>query len=208
MASPATAPRAANSVRADWPAITGVLARAFHDDPVQRWVFEGAPDHGQAVERFLGFFLAPYWVLGHTMVWRDGDAIAAAALWSPPDTHALHDEHIGPLFELLTAEIGDDATFRLTQLARLQDHFPAEPHFYLGILGVDPAHQGRGLGARLLEPTLALADRGGFLCHLESSNPRNVAFYERCGFAATDEFRLGDTPTGPLVTIMQRPPAA
>ncbi|SCX61573.1 N-acetyltransferase [Variovorax sp. EL159] len=54
--------------------------------------------------------------------------------------------------------------------------------WYLSILGISPAAQGRGLGARLLAPTLAEADAAGVACYLETFTPRSVAFYERMGF--------------------------
>ena len=65
-------------------------------------------------------------------------------------------------------------------------HAP-EPHWYLYLLGVEPARQGRGVGRALLAPTLARADAGGVPCYLETQNSRNVGFYERLGFRVTSD---------------------
>lgn len=54
--------------------------------------------------------------------------------------------------------------------------------WYLSIIGIEPAAQGQGVGARLLEPTLAEADAVGAVCYLETFSPRNVRFYERLRF--------------------------
>ena len=50
------------------------------------------------------------------------------------------------------------------------------------ILGVDPDHQGKGLGGALLQPALAKADQEGLPCYLETLEEKNLAFYGRHGF--------------------------
>ncbi|MCU0860504.1 MAG: GNAT family N-acetyltransferase [Thermoplasmata archaeon] len=54
--------------------------------------------------------------------------------------------------------------------------------WYLSILGVSPAAQGKGIGSDLLRPTLDEADRAGALCYLETYSPRALRFYGRMGF--------------------------
>ncbi|MGJ7543248.1 GNAT family N-acetyltransferase [Variovorax sp. LT1R16] len=61
--------------------------------------------------------------------------------------------------------------------------------WYLSILGIAPAAQGRGLGATLLAPTLAEADAAGVPCFLETFTPLSVGFYERLGFRAAATHR-------------------
>jgi ribosomal protein S18 acetylase RimI-like enzyme len=64
--------------------------------------------------------------------------------------------------------------------------------WYLSIVAVAPQAQGRGLGARLLAPTLAEADSATVVCYLETFNPRSLHFYERLGFVTRAHF---DEPT-------------
>jgi ribosomal protein S18 acetylase RimI-like enzyme len=64
--------------------------------------------------------------------------------------------------------------------------------WYLSIVAVAPQAQGRGLGARLLAPTLAEADATNAVCYLETFNPRSLRFYERLGFVTRAQF---DEPT-------------
>lgn len=54
--------------------------------------------------------------------------------------------------------------------------------WYLSIVGVSPAAQGQGIGARLLKGTLAEADSAGAQCYLETFRPRTLPFYTRLGF--------------------------
>jgi ribosomal protein S18 acetylase RimI-like enzyme len=86
-------------------------------------------------------------------------------------------------------------------LLEVERAHPAEPHWYLAVLGVRPDRQGHGIGGALLEAGLARADADGLPCYLESSNPRNVGLYERHGFEITAEHWL---PDGPVFTYMWR----
>ena len=53
----------------------------------------------------------------------------------------------------------------------------------------------------MMEPVLTRGDLDGIPAYLESSNPRNVAFYERQGFEIRSEFHPDG---GPLITGMWR----
>jgi GNAT superfamily N-acetyltransferase len=81
---------------------------------------------------------------------------------------------------------------------------PAAPHFHLAVLGTDPDHQGKGLGAAVIAPMLERCDREGVPAYLESSNPRNIPFYARHGFVESDPIPLIDGC--PPVTPMWREP--
>jgi ribosomal protein S18 acetylase RimI-like enzyme len=82
---------------------------------------------------------------------------------------------------------------------------PTEPHWYLVVLGVRPSHQGHGHGSRLVTAGLRDADRDGTAAHLETSEPANVAFYQRFGFTVVDH-ALPLVPDGPTHIAMRRPP--
>jgi ribosomal protein S18 acetylase RimI-like enzyme len=61
----------------------------------------------------------------------------------------------------------------------------------LGIVGVDPELQDRGLGSALVKEGLTRADQANCPCYLETSEERNLAFYERYGFAVLEAAPLG-----------------
>lgn len=190
---------AVHAAAADLEGVTNTLTAAFADDPVQQWLFRPAADADAARRRFFRFFVDEYFALGHVYVVA---GTAGAALWSPPDRDILQGDRVADLLELVTPDLGDETVPRLTELAQAAEFRPPEPHFYLGILGVGPSVQGHGLGRVLVEPVLDACDRGGFPAHLESSNPRNVSFYERLGFVDTGRYRCGDD--GPELVAMTR----
>jgi ribosomal protein S18 acetylase RimI-like enzyme len=95
----------------------------------------------------------------------------------------------------------------LGRLLRLLDamdkmHLPG-PHYYVQVLGVHPSHQGKGIGAELLRGGLELADREKVPAYLETSNPKNLAFYRRFGFETTSEVALSGGY--PPLYAMRRP---
>jgi ribosomal protein S18 acetylase RimI-like enzyme len=75
---------------------------------------------------------------------------------------------------------------------QMERRHPTEPHWYLAVLGIDPAFQGRGLGPRLVAPVLDRCDAERLLCWLESANPKNHGFYRRLGFEVADVHRFSD----------------
>jgi ribosomal protein S18 acetylase RimI-like enzyme len=84
-------------------------------------------------------------------------------------------------------------------------HPKRPPHWYLAVLGTDPAAQGQGLGSAALAPVLERCDADGVGAYLESSKESNIAFYARHGFRVTREIRL---PRGPKLWAMWRDPRA
>lgn len=78
------------------------------------------------------------------------------------------------------------------------------PHWYLQLVMVDPANQGRGLGAALLAPGLTRADAAGLPCYLETQRHDNLAYYARFGFEVSATF--GGTDGLPRMWAMTRPP--
>jgi GNAT superfamily N-acetyltransferase len=73
-------------------------------------------------------------------------------------------------------------------------HAPAVPHYYLGVIGVDPAMHGRGIGMQLISAfcELSVADDRSHGVYLETGEPSNVRFYERADFIETGRGAMGD----------------
>ena len=71
---------------------------------------------------------------------------------------------------------------------------PAERHWYLMFVGVEPALQSSGIGANLLSPVLDRADADGVLCYLETPFAGTHRFYRRLGFEISSESEPFDAP--------------
>jgi ribosomal protein S18 acetylase RimI-like enzyme len=79
-------------------------------------------------------------------------------------------------------------------LERMGACHPAEPHWYLPLIGVDPAHQRQGFGSVLLQHALSQCDHDHTPAYLESSNPANIPLYRRHGFEVMGTIQVGSSP--------------
>jgi GNAT superfamily N-acetyltransferase len=172
--------------------ISLVLARAFRDDPVHRWILPGELDWALASTGFFAMVMRD--VLRNSGVLTT-ESHEGAALWVPPYPRpASRRERFGMIWRWYLA-LGRRATRVGRQLARIEQAHPLEPHWYLAVLGTDPRHQGRGVGGALLAPILARCDADRVPAYLESSKRENVPFYERHGFRVLGEIVFQGGPT-------------
>lgn len=183
-------------------AISDSLQDAFFDDPVMSWVFRDERSRALRLGRLFGVLLRGHYLTVGT-VWTTPTR-AGAALWAPPG-HAV----IPPVAMLrhspgMVSALGRHTFRALRALSFVEQHHPAPPYWYLGVLGTRVADQGRGIGSALLGPVLEQCDESGIPAYLESSKESNIAFYARHGFAVTGEIRL--PPGGPTVWPMWREP--
>jgi ribosomal protein S18 acetylase RimI-like enzyme len=128
------------------------------------------------------------------------DSFAGGTLWLPPgvapDGPALERLVEGTIPEPRRSEV-------LSVLEQMDAAHPKEPHWHLAFIGVDPAHQGKGIGGALLGQTLARVDEQRMHAYLESSNPANVPLYRRHGFEVIREIRVGKFP--PVIPMVRLP---
>ncbi len=190
------------AIAADSDAIATALAKAFHDDPVKLHLVGGKV---LSLESVKPFFTAMQKIqLPHGHVYTTPN-FEAAALWAPPDHWKIP----------LTTVVKNSPTFLKLYGLRLipnlgvlsmmeKAHGEVDfPHYYLEIIGTDPAHQGKGFGAALMLPMVDRSDQEGVGMYLESSKESNVAFYGRFGFEVRKVLHLRN---GPDMWTMWRKP--
>ena len=185
--------------------IAALLGDAFADDPLFAWLFESADAGERAVHmatwwRFMLLNPPPGAELHVT-----GDG-SAAAVWHPPGWAPQPPAVVAGFRRMVESLLAERAPVALASFARFARRAPATEHWHLAAVGVTPGRQGRGLGARVLAPMLARCDRLGLPAYLESSNPRNLAFYDRLGFRRIDE--VDSVDAGATLTLMWRGPRA
>ncbi|MDQ1293558.1 MAG: hypothetical protein QG608_1439 [Actinomycetota bacterium] len=160
---------------ADWEPVCRVIALAFEEIEVSRWL---CPEEGQRVgmlARFVGLLTAH--ALDHgTVEYLPGHW--GAAVWLPepcppiPDYPARLRDCAGPYLDRFQAL---DAAMEAT-------HPVARPHSYLAFLAVCPSVQGQGLGSLLLRRRLAFLDATGTPSYLEAADERSRRLYARNGY--------------------------
>ncbi len=179
-------------------AVLGTVVAAFRDDPQVRWYFPDDEVYEASAPRFFGFLLDTRVEGGE--VWVADDA-AAVAMWVPPGGNLLGPEVVARHYAALVADLPEASARRIASTDEVVDGLlPACSHWYLGVLATHPSRRGEGLGSQVLAPVLAAADRAGLPVALETSTPRNVAYYTRRGFAVAGHARVTPAPTSAPAT--------
>jgi GNAT superfamily N-acetyltransferase len=193
-------PEVRKATARDIPALSEMLARAFHEDPIVDWVFQDEAVRPKYTRRF--FAGRARVLIGQQEIYTV-DGAAAAAMWARPDE--WRDPPLRAMKELaiLAPGVGLRVGRVVRGLVQVEARHPKPPHWYLAVLGTEPSRQGEGLATRLLQEVLESCDRDEIPAYLETGTERNVAFYTRHGFKATDELRL---PKGPPIWLMWRDP--
>lgn len=180
--------------------VTGVVRRAFRDNPVTGWL--GATmaddvDRNRLFHEYFGVFVDHALRCGQVEATADGDGVA---LWFLPDDD-------GPAeYEQRMATITGEYYPRFEMLdSQMHAAHPEERVHHLAFLAVEPGVQSQGHGTNLLVHHHSMLDEQGLPGYLEASTPRNRALYERMGYSLTGA--TIDLPDGPSMWPMMKPPA-
>ena len=177
-------------------AIDGIVL-SFCADPLFRYVYPDAGGYLRYSPEVVKAFCGGAFEHGTAFYVED---FLGAALWLPPDVHP--DENaMGELLQKTIPEQIQEDFFALFE--QMGSYHPDEPHWYLPLIGVDPAQQNKGYGSALLKRSLVECDRGNKLAYLESTNPRNIPLYERHGFEVLGTLQVGTSP--PVSPMLRKP---
>lgn len=182
---------------ADRQTASGTVLLAFSTDPFARWVFPNPATYVALSPEFGDAFAGSGYAHGSVDMLEDGSGVA---FWLPPGVEPDGERMQAIVEQAVPADRLQDLGGVIEEMGKSH---PQEPCWYLPIIGVDPAMQGRGVGSALLRYALARSDADGVPAYLESSNPRNIALYERHGFEVIRTIQVGSSP--PVVPMIRRP---
>lgn len=98
----------------------------------------------------------------------------------------------------------DGALVGYAGIARLGRTAPYE--YEIHTIGVDPAHQGRGIGRRMLADLLEFADGGVIFLEVRTDNQPAIALYESVGFVTVGLRKRYYRASGADAYTMRRDP--
>ncbi len=182
------------------------LTRAFLDYPLMKYANAEPSPRQRGVRTLYGAIVRDTLRYGevHTTAGIEG-----ACCWLPPGVslpNFVREVRSGMLG--LPLGFGWTGFQRLVEFDKVQRRLHAQyapaRHWFLATIGVDPAHQGRGIGSALMAPVLARADEERMPCYLETHTTDNVRLYERHGFRVMEHI---ENPTSVPLWAMLRSPA-
>ncbi len=181
------------AVAADRAGVIDTVTSAFHDDPA--WEFMHGDEYTRVAPLLAGALFDLRVESGQ--VWVTDD-LTSVALWEEPaGTSFLSTGARASVWERYQQEAGDAAWERLHRYdVAVEAVMPSEPFWYLGVLATRPERQGHGQARAVTSPVLAVADRDGINCCLETSKPSNKPIYARLGFLPSADIAIeGGPPT-------------
>ncbi|MEX0911853.1 MAG: GNAT family N-acetyltransferase [Gemmatimonadota bacterium] len=188
-------------------AAANLLARALNRDASSAYHFPDESTRLRRLEWLHGWLLR----LGirSGAVYATSPELAGVAIWMPPGSERVSlGEKIAAGLLGAPAAIGIGGTRRLLAsrkaLERVRARSLPGKHWYLVLIGVDPQHQGRGVGSSLMRHVLDRADDDGLPCYLETANKASRKTFQQFGFEVIGE-AVG--PRGLPAWAMVRPPA-
>jgi ribosomal protein S18 acetylase RimI-like enzyme len=185
-----------------------MLGRAFDDSPLFCHLIPRERPRASILRAFFVATIRDALPFGAVFASRDGERVTGVAVWLPPGRHPPGPARL--LRQLAsTLKLGPLAPRSLgpslRYLRATEAVHPQESHWYLAALGVDPAHQGRGLGGRLLDQVLADVDAEAMPAYLETDKERNLAFYARYRFELVDTLHPDGEDAPPTWTMWRAP---
>jgi ribosomal protein S18 acetylase RimI-like enzyme len=162
-----------------------VLGLAVKDDPIFVHCLPDSTDREQGVPMMMQSFLK----LGlmHGEVWTTPPPITGVAWWIPSNLPPINRDEIGAAGVATAADAwGEEASARfqgfISDIGEVTSALGSKPHWHLSWIGVDPGHQGQGIGSALIRRLTSRVDADGVECDLYDFVPENVALYEHFGF--------------------------
>ncbi len=170
---------------------------AFAGDPFFRWI---APED----ETWQRFATAWFSMIGGLCIERGHTYLSddAAVAWAPPEPVLVGPDDMQKARGVFVEHAGEERTTQaFGVIAEARRHTLDEPHWTLQLIGVRAGGRGSGVGAAVAQAGLRTVDGDGLPCALNSTNLRNVPFYERLGFRVVAEIQVpgGTAAMRPMV---------
>ncbi len=173
-----------------------VLSRAFFNDPVVCWQISDESKR-KAKFHYIWKMILRIWIkLGE--VYTTSENLEGIAIWHPPGmVNISYWKYILNGGFILPFRFGIKSIKKLMYVqdvnVSMRNHLMKTPYWYLGPIGVNPEHQGKGFASKLIKPMLKRIFWENLPILLETNSRKNVSIYEHFGFDVFEEIIIPKT---------------
>lgn len=194
------------ATRSDIPALSAVLADAFHDDPVSIWMWPDQSARRRGLSRLFAAETRYHHMAGGgvEVALAEENSIAGATLWDPPGRWKQSTWTTLISMPATVLALGTRLRVGAEVAGTMEAAHPTLPHWYLAVIGTGRDTRGAGYGKALLNSRLERCNAARIPAYLESSNEDNIPYYQRFGFEVTGEIVVPNG--GPTLYAMWREP--
>jgi len=174
------------ATRKDKQLIVTILTEAFQYDPCLNWLVENVNNKNK-LEVIVNYVVDETLCTGHIYFTNDKKAVV---LWKNENQEKFSYQFIKRNLSFLF-QMGIKCVVKNLKMGNVSHtHFPKDSqYYYLYMIGVLNAEQGKGLASKLMNPILTDSKLKNVPVFLETANPRNVEIYKKKGFKIIDTFK-------------------
>jgi ribosomal protein S18 acetylase RimI-like enzyme len=167
-----------------------MVARAFQDNPLSVYFF---PDMSERKNKlpYIFQFMISYGLL-YGEAYTTSPNLEGVAVWLPSEKARMkrrgdvENEGLSRLFKVERKTAAKWRSFD-DYVSSMHKRLVPFAHWYLQLLGVDPAYQGKGYASTLLKAMFTRIDKERLPCFLETDAKRDVSIYQHYGFKVVEE---------------------
>ncbi|HVW94405.1 MAG TPA: GNAT family N-acetyltransferase [Mucilaginibacter sp.] len=173
--------------------VVDILSPAFADNQSVGHLVGDDPGRRTRIRKLMAYAFEECRAFGKVWLNEEGTACALVSFKDQKQTTlAGLWRDLGLIFRVM----GFDRLGKVLRKEKLvertqQEYLQGRLAYYIWFIGVPPELQGKGLGSALLNELLEDAVRLGRVPVLETSNLRNLAFYQQAGFEQYEKLDVG-----------------
>lgn len=172
------------------------LAAAFQEYPVFIYIISDSQKRKRKLNLVCKFLLNIGFFGGQLI--SESNQIKVVSAWYPPGSSNIPFKNIirSGIFGLLF-NLGLQSFIKLLRVKMKKNKVRKQilknkKYFFLDIIGVNPLCQAKGIASAIIKSKITESDHLQVPIYLETSNSKNVTYYEKFGFSVLKAYKINE----------------